>query len=71
MPIHFGKRIIGSHGGTVNPKKDINFYIKKFNRNNFKELHPLIAKVGTLKLINKAISEIKNSKINGRYLIKI
>lgn len=71
LPIHFGKRIIGSHGGTVNPKKDINFYIKKFNRNNFKELQPLIAKVGTLKLINKAISQIKNAKINGRYLIKI
>tara|TARA_B100000886_G_scaffold340494_1_gene310478 strand:+ start:2343 stop:3404 length:1062 start_codon:yes stop_codon:yes gene_type:complete len=71
LQIHFGKRIIGSHGGTTNPKKDINYYLKKFKKNNFRELKPLIAKVGKLNLINKAIKEIKSAKINGRYLIRL
>lgn len=71
LPIHFGKRIIGCHGGTNNPGKDINTYIKMFKKNNFKDLEVLVGKVGKLKNINLAISQIKNSSVNGRYLIKI
>lgn len=70
LPIHFGKRIIGCHGGTNNPKKDINIYINMFKKNNFKDLEVLIGKVGTLNKINLAIKQIKKSTVNGRYLIK-
>ena len=35
LPIHFGKKLIGCHGGTNNPEKDINHYIRIFKKNNF------------------------------------
>ncbi len=71
LPIHFGKKLIGCHGGTNNPEKDINHYIRIFKKNNFKDLKPLISKVGKLKNINTAISDIRSSKIDGRYVMKL
>ncbi len=71
LPIHFGKRFIGCHGGTNNPEKDINYYINIFKKNNFKDLEPLISKIGKLENINNAISDIRNSKIDGRYVMKL
>lgn len=71
LPIHFGKTLIGCHGGTKNPEKDINYYIKIFKKNNFKDLKPLISKIGKLKNINTAISDIRSSKIDGRYVMKL
>ena len=71
LPIHFGKRIIGCHGGTNNPEKDIYHYISLFKKNNFRELEPLVSKIGSLKNVNKAISQIRNSKIDARYVMKL
>ena len=71
LPIHFGKRIIGCHGGTNNPEKDIYHYISLFKKNNFRELETLVSKIGSLKNVNKAISQIRNSKIDARYVMKL
>jgi len=69
LPIHFGKRIIGCHGGTHNPEQDIKYYINLFKKNKFKELKSLLSDEGKIEEINTAINKIRKSKVNGRYII--
>jgi S-(hydroxymethyl)glutathione dehydrogenase/alcohol dehydrogenase len=69
LPMHFGKSIIGSHGGETIPEVDIprinNLYLE--NRINFKKL---ISKTYNLNEINTAISDIRNGFVSGRVSIK-
>jgi len=69
LPMHFGKSIIGSHGGEAIPEVDIprinNLYLE--NRINFKKL---ISKTYNLNEINTAISDIRNGFVSGRVSIK-
>jgi S-(hydroxymethyl)glutathione dehydrogenase/alcohol dehydrogenase len=69
LPMHFGKSIIGSHGGEAIPEVDIprinNLYLE--NRINFKKL---ISKTFNLNEINTAISDIRNGFVSGRVSIK-
>lgn len=69
LAIHFGKRIIGCHGGTKNPEKDIKDYINMFKGNKFRELKSLLSGEGRIHQINSAINKVRKSQINGRYLI--
>ncbi len=68
LDINLGKKIVGSHGGGINPDRDLLKIYKlaknKFNFNNY------ISKIITLNEVNKFISLIKNKKISGKVLIK-
>lgn len=56
MPLHFCKRIIGSHGGNAYPTNDIPRISKVIKLEN---LQPMISKEYTLDQINVAISDMK------------
>ena len=70
LPLHFGKKIIGSHGGECNPSKDIPRFIKLFDMNIafYKEL---ITKRIKLDDINKGIESMREGDTAGRILIDI
>lgn len=70
LPLHFGKQIIGSHGGESNPHFDIPRYLKLF-KNNMAEFKVLISKRYPLNDINQAISDMKEGKSAGRILIEM
>ena len=59
MPIHFGKKIIGSEGGESRPEKDIT-KITKIIRSNKINIKQLVSKIYKLDNINKAIQDIRS-----------
>ena len=69
LPLHFEKRISGSHGGEAIPNTDIPRYqnLHNLGRINLKEL---ITDYYSLDEINQAIEGMKNGTVVGRCLIK-
>ena len=70
LPLHFGKQIIGSHGGESNPDCDIPRYSKLF-KNNLVDFKLLVSKRISLDNINQAINEMREGKTSGRILIDL
>ena len=70
LPLHFGKQIIGSHGGESDPNSDIQRYSKLF-KNNLVDFKLLISKRTSLDKINQAIDEMREGKTSGRILIDL
>ena len=70
LPLHFGKQIIGSHGGESNPNSDIPRYSKLF-KNNLVDFKLLVSKRTSLDNINQAIDEMREGKTSGRILIDL
>ena len=70
LPLHFGKKIIGSFGGESNPEFDIPRYINLLINKKI-SLKGLITERYSLKEINIAISRIKNGESVGRVLIDL
>tara|TARA_B100000212_G_scaffold339367_1_gene317721 strand:+ start:1331 stop:2368 length:1038 start_codon:yes stop_codon:yes gene_type:complete len=70
LPLHFGKTIIGSHGGEINPSKDIMRYFN-LHQNNLVNFNSLITNRFSLDNINKAIETMKNGQSAGRILIEL
>ena len=70
LPIHFGKKIIGSEGGSSKPSKDIPniMNIVRYKKINLKQL---VSKVYKLDKINEAIKDIRSGTIKGRAIIKL
>jgi S-(hydroxymethyl)glutathione dehydrogenase/alcohol dehydrogenase len=68
LPLHFGKTIIGSHGGESIPDRDIPRYLKLFEMQRI-ELKGLISNVYPLHKINEAIMDMRSGKASGRVLI--
>ena len=70
LPLHFGKVIIGSHGGESKPEVDILRYLQlvENHRLDFKNL---ISKRYPLAKINEAIADMQDGKTAGRVLIKL
>ena len=68
LPIHFGKKIIGSHGGECNPDKDIPRYMNLVEC-GLLNLDPIISNRYSLTKINDAIISIKKGIANGRVII--
>ena len=70
LPLHFGKEIIGSHGGECDPSKDIPRFINLFSEKIafYKEL---ITKRIKLDNINQALELMKEGKTAGRIIIDI
>ena len=70
LPLHFGKLIIGSHGGESKPNDDIPRYLNLFN-NGIWGIEGLISERYNLKNINSAINSMKNGQSVGRIIINL
>ena len=68
LPLHFDKKLTGSHGGSSDPDNDIPRYIRLIN-NNKMSLKNLITHEFNLAEINKAIDLFRSGKA-GRIIIK-
>ncbi|MDC3169370.1 zinc-binding dehydrogenase [Prochlorococcus sp. AH-716-E17] len=69
LPLHFGKTILGSHGGDIKPEKDILRYLNLI-KNREINLEILISQFCNLEDINFAISKLTKGEIPGRLMIK-
>jgi len=68
-PLHFGRRIIGSHGGDTLPDTDIPRYLQLYQQGKLKLDEQITHRYG-LEEINKAISSVQNGEA-GRCMISI
>ncbi len=69
LSMHFGKSIIGSHGGEAIPEVDIPRYNSLYNAGKL-SLKNLISANYILEKINEAIADIRSGNLSGRCLIK-
>ena len=69
MAIHFGKKIIGCHGGNINPFKDIPKIYKLLKDKNI-NISKFYQKTYKINDINDAIRDLQNGITCGRPLIK-
>ena len=69
LDLHFGKKIIGVEGGSVNPASDFPRYLKFFRNKNFRPEN-FVDKIFSLKQINKAINYMKKDKNIGRVILE-
>ena len=70
LPLHFGKLILGSHGGESKPNEDIPRYLNLFN-NGIWSIDGLISERYNLKDVNAAISSMNSGQSVGRVIIKL
>jgi Zn-dependent alcohol dehydrogenase len=70
LPLHFGKNIIGSHGGESVPNKDIPRYLNLFN-NGVWNINGIVSDRFTLEEINYAIKLMRDGKTTGRIIINL
>jgi S-(hydroxymethyl)glutathione dehydrogenase/alcohol dehydrogenase len=69
FPIHFGRRLIGSHGGETRPDEDIPRYLKLSELGKL-QLEPLITHRFPLEQINEAIGLVRSGGA-GRCLVQM
>lgn len=67
FPLHFGRRIFGSHGGGTRPDRDIPLYIDLCRQGKLK-LEDLVTHRYSLDRINEAIADVRAGGV-GRCLI--
>jgi len=70
LPLHFGKVITGSEGGSSSPSNDIPKFSNLIKSNQL-EIKTQVTKICSLKDINDAISDMKSGLVNGRVIIKL
>ena len=70
LPLHFGKRIIGSHGGEALPHADIPRYQQLYRAGHIR-LRELLTDYCTLDQINDAIARMRNGQVAGRCLVRM
>jgi S-(hydroxymethyl)glutathione dehydrogenase/alcohol dehydrogenase len=68
LPMHFGKRVIGSHGGGSNPARDIPRYLRLV-KNGRLFLDRLVTERCELAEINVAIERMRKGESAGRCLV--
>ena len=69
LPLHFGKQLIGSHGGNSHPQFDIPRYLKLQSRGQLK-LQKLVSAHYSLDQINEAITAMRDGQTAGRVMIR-
>ena len=69
LPLHFGKTIIGTHGGETIPQADIPRYMNLFHARHI-DLNVLISEIQGLDQINLMISNMRDGASAGRCLIQ-
>jgi len=70
LPLHFEKKLHGSHGGEAVPDVDITNYIKLYKKGKL-NLKELITERYALDKINEAIGNMRQGKTTGRCMIYI
>ncbi len=70
LPLHFGKSLIGSHGGESRPDLDIPRYNKLFIQ-NIASIKNLVTERVPLENINEAIKNMSEGKTIGRVLVEM
>jgi S-(hydroxymethyl)glutathione dehydrogenase/alcohol dehydrogenase len=70
LPLHFGKILIGSHGGDCCPHLDIPRYHNLFRLERIK-LRELITDEFGLEQINEAIEQMRGGDVRGRCLVSL
>ena len=58
LPLHFGKKLIGSHGGNISPTKDIP-YLEDLINKKIINVNKLVEKTIKFKDINLFINKMK------------
>ena len=67
LPLHFGKRLVGSHGGDTNPSRDIPRYLRLHQAGKLR-LREMIGCCAPLEAINSVIDRMRGDMV-GRPLI--
>lgn len=70
LPIHFGKSLIGSHGGSTLPQQDIPRYLRLLTHQRL-DWQALISEVIPLAELNRALHDLRAGKITGRSLLRL
>ena len=70
LPLHFGKTLIGSHGGDGKPGEDIKRYMG-LEQNKIINLSDMVTSQFSLNEINTAIGQIKKGIVSGRVIIDL
>jgi S-(hydroxymethyl)glutathione dehydrogenase/alcohol dehydrogenase len=68
LPLHFGKQLIGSHGGECHPEFDIPRYVRMVQDGRL-ALAKVIGGRYTIDEINEAIGDIVSGRLAGRAMI--
>lgn len=69
LPLHFGKKLSGSHGGDGNPSEDIPRYLK-LEELGLLKLNQIFTERFNLNDINSAIERMRDGSLVGRALIE-
>ncbi|MDR1534907.1 MAG: zinc-binding dehydrogenase [Planctomycetota bacterium] len=69
LPLHFGKSLVGSHGGGANPEIDIPRYLRLFRAGKL-DLAGLVGERHPLADINEALERMRSGASAGRSLIE-
>ena len=70
LPLHFGKVLVGTHGGDGSPNHDIPRLIS-LSQKKILDLTALISTRCELRYINDAIADMRSGKMSGRCLITL
>jgi S-(hydroxymethyl)glutathione dehydrogenase / alcohol dehydrogenase len=70
LPLHFEKRLVGSHGGESRPEIDIPRYVRLIQSGRL-DLHPLIGQTYALDDVNDAIADMRSGRLAGRALVSL
>lgn len=70
LPLHFGKAIVGSHGGETRPEEDIPRYLRLYRAGKLR-LEALVTHECGLENINDAIARLRTGDVAGRCLIRL
>jgi len=68
LPLHFEKRLIGSHGGESRPDIDIPRYVRLIREGRL-DLRSLIGQTYPLDAVNDAIADMRSGRLAGRALV--
>jgi S-(hydroxymethyl)glutathione dehydrogenase/alcohol dehydrogenase len=70
LPLHFEKRLRGSHGGGSRPDVEIPRYVRLLQGGRL-VLEPLVGQLYALDSINHAIAEMRNGNLAGRAIVRL
>jgi S-(hydroxymethyl)glutathione dehydrogenase/alcohol dehydrogenase len=70
LPLHFGKKIAGSHGGDAKPQDDIPRFIRLYEAGRLK-LRELVSDRCGFDQINDAIDKMRHGEIKGRCIVRV
>lgn len=68
LKLHYGKKLIGGHGGGSKPEKDFNRYINLYLSGKLK-LNQLISNVYPIEQVNEAIEDLRKGSVRRNIII--